>query len=119
MPLLLPVTYEKTGGENGQVREFHVLGIVSHSYCKWENKMESAHARMMFTRRCLNGDRTGQGRDRSGVRMLVGNALVGSKRPAGGRLTFHHRHPPCLARFAPTVFSRGHVWVRANEATMG
>ena len=45
---------------------------------------------MIFTKMCLNGDRPhrqSKGRDRSGVRMLVGNALVGSKRAGGGGLT--------------------------------
>ena len=49
----LPVTYEKAGGENGQVREFHVLGIVSVQYLQM-GKQDGEGVRMYerYLREC-------------------------------------------------------------------
>ena len=85
----------RPAGENGQVRISRSRSSLRPVlFANGKTRVGGcAYVRMIFTKMCLNGDRPGQGRDRSGVQ--VGNAPVGSKRAGGGRLTFV---PPCRKR---------------------
>ena len=64
------------------------------------------------------------GYDRSGVRMLVGNVLVGTRRADGGRLTLtittrRSRKGLTHVLSAWIILLSGRLWVDANEESIG